>query len=64
MLERKKDATDIYIYAKIGKQRTLTPASAAIGFPRRLNSDSSSAIVLLIRDWMPGILDLITVSKC
>lgn len=42
----------------------LTPASAATGFPRRLSSVSISFIVLLIRDWMPGILDLITVSKC
>lgn len=31
----------------IGK---LTPASAATGFPKRLNSDSRSLILLLIRD--------------
>lgn len=43
---------------------TLTPASAAIGFPRRLSSASRSRTVLFIRDWIPGILDLMTLSKC
>lgn len=42
----------------------LTPASVAMGFPKRLNSDSSSMIVLLMSDWSPGIRDLITASKC
>ena len=42
----------------------LTPVSVAMGFPRRLSSDSNSAIVLLISAWRLGILDLITVSKC
>jgi hypothetical protein len=50
--------------AKQGEKVKLTPASEAMGFPRRLSSVSISIIVLLIRDWMPGILDLITVSKC
>lgn len=50
--------------AKQGEKVKLTPASVATGFPRRLSSVSSSITVLLIRDWMPGILDLITVSKC
>ena len=42
----------------------LTPASLAMGFPSRLSSVSSSAIVFVIRDWSPGILDLITCSRC
>lgn len=37
-----------YVYKN--KKDVLTPASVAMGFPRRLNSDSSSIIVLLIRD--------------
>lgn len=45
-------------------KKFLTPASVATGFPRRLNSVSSSIIVLFIRDWRPGIRDLITCSKC
>ena len=48
----------VIVYIKTKKQKAkkkkqkqkLTPASDAIGFPRRLNSPSSSLIVLLIRD--------------
>lgn len=46
------------------KCKLLTPASAATGLPRRLSSVSNSEIVFVIRDWSPGILDLITTSKC
>lgn len=42
----------------------LTPASPAIGRPRWSISDSSSSMVLFIKDVMLGMRDLITDSKC
>lgn len=43
---------------------SFPPASVATGFPRWLNSVSSSMMDLLMRDWRPGIQDLITCTKC
>lgn len=42
----------------------LTPASTAIGLPRWSISDSSSSMLLLIKDVILGIRALITDSKC
>lgn len=57
-----KDYPNIINNEQIDKP--FTPESIAAGLPRWSNSASSSSMLLLIRDVMPGMRVLITDSKC